>query len=98
MLTSGTMSLILMWQIATLVFGGEYMAKSFAELRREAGYLRQNDLGKALNVDRSTISKWEAGTRYPLTIKLIALSKLLNCTEGDIIAAISNASKQPTLE
>ena len=91
-----------MWQNVTYtivtkrhkhILGGDYMPKNFAELRREAGYLKQNDLSKVLNVDRSTVAKWESGTRYPLTQKLTLLSKLLNCTEGDIIVAIDNAPK-----
>ena len=66
------------------------MTKTFADLRREAGYVKQDDLSKALNLDRSTVAKWESGTRCPPTQKLTLLSKLLNCTESDVIAAINN--------
>ena len=66
------------------------MTKTFADLRREAGYVKQDDLGKALNVVRSTVAKCESGTRCPPTQKLTKLSQLLNCTESDVIAAINN--------
>ena len=66
------------------------MTKNFADLRREAGFLKQDDLSKALDVDRSTVAKWESGTRCPPTQKLTKLSQLLNCTESDVVVAINN--------
>ena len=72
------------------------MTKTFADLRREAGYVKQDDLSKVLNVDRSTVAKWEAGTRCPPTQKLTKLSQLLNCTESDVVAAINNTITSAT--
>ena len=73
------------------------MPKNFAELRREAGYLKQSDLSKVLNVDRSTVAKWESGTRYPSTQKLTLLSKLLNCTLDELVTAIAvTKTRNPT--
>lgn len=40
-----------------------------AEMRKRAG-MRQQDLADALNIDRSTISKWETGEAFPTGNKL----------------------------
>lgn len=62
------------------------------ELRAAAGYT-QKELALSLGVGRSTIAKWEAGIAYPRTPDLPRLAKSLNCTEGEIISAITDARK-----
>lgn len=54
---------------------------SFAEnlrlLRKEKG-ITQEDLAEMLEVSRQAVSKWEAGSGYPETDKLLTISKKLN--------------------
>ena len=61
--------------------------QDLAMLRKNAGYVTQDAFSKAVGVDRSTVAKWETGARCPPTQKLPMLSKLLRCTEGDVISA-----------
>ena len=39
--------------------------------------LLQKDIAKKLNVDRSTVTKWETGEAVPRADKLVELSKIL---------------------
>ena len=52
---------------------------------RESKNMTQDDLGKELNVNRSTIAMWETGQSYPRAEKLIALSRILNCTTDELL-------------
>lgn len=54
-------------------------------LREKAG-ITQGDLGKQLDVDRSTVAKWELGAALPRADKLPALAKALNCTIEELLA------------
>ena len=53
------------------------------ELREKAN-LTQESLAKLINVDRSTIAKWEAGEASPRSDKLPTLANVLNCTIDDL--------------
>lgn len=57
-----------------------YMLK---ELREKAN-LTQESLAKLINVDRSTIAKWETGEASPRSDKLPTLANVLNCTIDDL--------------
>ena len=57
-----------------------YMLK---ELREKAN-LTQESLAKLINVDRSTIAKWETGEASPRSNKLPTLANVLNCTIDDL--------------
>lgn len=57
-----------------------YMLK---ELREKAN-LTQESLAKLINVDRSTIAKWETGGASPRSDKLPTLANVLNCTIDDL--------------
>lgn len=50
-----------------------------ARLRRENNYT-QEQLAEILGVSRQSISKWEQGSSYPETDKLIRLGELFNCS------------------
>lgn len=50
-----------------------------AKLRKEQQYT-QEQLAELLGVSRQAISKWESGTAYPETDKLIRMSELFHCS------------------
>ncbi len=51
---------------------------------REKANISQDDLSKTLNVDRSTISKWETGVASPHTSKLPQIADALGCNIEDL--------------
>ncbi len=51
---------------------------------REKKKLKQEDIAKELNIDRSTVAKWETGESTPRTDKLPILAKILDCTVNDL--------------
>lgn len=51
---------------------------------REKANLTQESLAKLINVDRSTIAKWETGEASPRSDKLPTLANVLNCTIDDL--------------
>ena len=51
---------------------------------RAKNKLTQEKLSEMLNVDRSTIAKWETGEAMPRADKLPEIAKLLNCTIDDL--------------
>lgn len=55
------------------------------ELRLKAKLL-QRDVAEALNVDRSTVAKWEAGESFPRSGKLKALASLYKCSIDELLA------------
>ena len=50
------------------------------KMLREKANLTQESLAKLINVDRSTIAKWETGEASPRSDKLPTLANVLNCT------------------
>lgn len=60
------------------------MAKFLKELREERG-ITQEQLGEALNVSRSLVSKWENGNKVPAVDCLTMLSKFYDITIDEII-------------
>lgn len=66
----------------TSLLGGEKM-NNLKELREKAN-LTQESLAKLINVDRSTIAKWETGEASPRSDKLPTLANVLNCTIDDL--------------
>lgn len=53
------------------------------ELRKRAG-LTQLNLAEHLNVDRSTVAKWESGEVMPTADKLPRIAKVLGCSIDDL--------------
>jgi transcriptional regulator with XRE-family HTH domain len=45
----------------------------------------QEELAELLDVSRQAVSKWEQGTGYPETEKLILLSRVLDCSLDDLL-------------
>ena len=54
------------------------------KLRKENN-ITQEGLADKLNVSRQAVSKWESGTGYPDTEKLIMLSKILNVSLDELV-------------
>ena len=46
--------------------------------------LTQRDLAEIIGVDRTTMGKWELGRSLPRVEKLLALTKILDCSIEDI--------------
>ena len=53
-------------------------------LRKGSG-MTQEDVAKQLNVDRSTVAKWEAGESMPRAQMLPKLAQLFSCTVDDLL-------------
>ena len=47
--------------------------------------LTQKELADKLNVDRSTVAKWELGMSFPKRKVLIELSELFGCTTDELM-------------
>lgn len=58
---------------------------SMKELRERRG-LTQAQIADRLNVDKSSVSKWESGDSAPLRKYRPALCELLGCTEAELLA------------
>lgn len=58
--------------------------KKLKEFRLNAR-MTQEDLAKAVDVDRTTVSCWETGISKPRVDKLLQLSKVLNCNITDLL-------------
>jgi len=56
----------------------------FRKCRLRAG-LRQEAAAAALEVDRSTIAKWETGIAKPRADKLNAIAKLYDCSISELL-------------
>lgn len=59
-------------------------AFNLKHIRQKKG-LTQEQLGKLMNKDYSTIGKWENGTRSPIMEDVIKLSDILNVDIKDLI-------------
>lgn len=56
---------------------------AFVEMRKKKGY-SQGSVAATIGVERSTIAKWETNAAKPRVDHLIALSKLYDCSIGDL--------------
>lgn len=70
-----------------------YMRKTSTEVEdtnikqiREAAGVTQHELAAALEIDRTTVSKWEVGAAKPRAELLPALAAALHCTINDLFA------------
>lgn len=62
--------------------------------------LTQEELGKRLGKDYSTIGKWENGTRSPIMEDVIKIAEYFNVNLSELIASnyVKNTSYTPTEE
>ena len=61
----------------------------FVELRKQAGYPKQEALARALKIDRTTIGKWETGENVPKLKMLPALAKVLGVSIETVVTVFS---------
>ena len=69
------------------------MIKGFAETLRTLRTERkmsQQQLAERVYVNRTTISKWEAGTRFPDAAMIFRLSKCFGVDADKLFEAVSN--------
>lgn len=52
--------------------------------KRESKGLTQEELGKMIGVNRSTVAMWETGEAMPRADKLPELAKILGCSIDDL--------------
>lgn len=62
------------------------MLKLCVKKYRTQNGLRQIDVANAINVDRSTVAKWEIGEAFPRVSILPELAKVLNCTVDELLS------------
>ena len=60
---------------------------SMKELRERRG-LTQAQIADQLNVDKSSVSKWESGTADPSTSNLLALAKLFGVSAEELLKSV----------
>ena len=58
---------------------------NFIKVKREKYKFTQADIAEKLQIDKSTVSKWETGESRPRAEKLIQLAKLFNCTIEELL-------------
>lgn len=54
---------------------------------REKARKTQTEIAERLDVDKSTVSKWETGGSLPRAATLIKLAEVLNCTVDELLDA-----------
>ena len=64
--------------------------KGLVRMRKRAK-LKQQELADLLNVERSTVAKWEIGAAYPRASQLPALAKALQCSIDDLYTESAEA-------
>ena len=61
---------------------------------RKENNVTQEQLADKLNVSRQAVSKWESGTAYPDTEKLIQISKIFNISLDELVNDNKNNSQK----
>ena len=56
----------------------------FKSMRERCG-MTQEALADKLDIERTTVSKWEIGAALPRADKLIQLSKIFNCSVDELL-------------
>lgn len=52
---------------------------------REKNKMTQGDLATRMKITRTSVTKWETGKANPTANRLIALSKIFNCSIDDLL-------------
>jgi len=64
---------------------GNFLSSNLKFLRKQ-NKISQEQLGKRMNKDYSTIGKWEKGTHYPVLDDAYKLSEILNVSIDDLLS------------
>ena len=76
------------------------MSMLFAEIlkriRAEKGF-SQKELAEQLYVTRSTVTRWENGSRMPDTEMILRLAKYLNADVDELLSAASRSDQNPNV-
>lgn len=54
---------------------------------REKNNMTQEQLSSRLNIDRSSVAKWETGEAMPRSDKLPELARIFNCSIDDLFGS-----------
>ena len=71
-------------------------SKTLKRLRTERG-ISQGQLAEQLYVDRSTINRWENGSRLPDNLMIARLSRVLDVGVGMLLSATFDSSASPNV-
>ena len=71
-------------------------AETLKKLRTEKG-LSQRDLAERMYVTRSTIARWENGSRLPDAAMLSRLSGCLDVDAGTLLSAVKESDESPNV-
>ena len=56
------------------------------QVKRTEANLKQEDIARALDIDRSTVAKWETGKSLPRAEMLVRLAKVLRCSIDELMS------------
>ena len=59
-------------------------AENLQNLRKKKN-MTQDELAEKLQVSRQAVSKWESGSGYPETEKIISICEIFNCSMDELI-------------
>ena len=71
-------------------------SKTLKKLRAERG-ISQIQLAERLFVDRSTISRWESGSRIPDNMMIVRISKILDADINNLLNAAAESDEFPNV-
>ena len=71
-------------------------AETLKKLRKEKG-LSQIQLGEKLFVNKSTIARWETGSRLPDASMITRLSKILEVDVGTLLSSAARSDESPNI-
>ena len=73
-----------------------HFADTLKRLRAEAG-LSQRDLAKQIYVTRSTVARWESGSRLPDAAMIYRLAQCLGVDSGTLLSAAAASEENPNV-
>ena len=68
------------------------MAKTFKDIRIDAGYKSRKDLANALNTKKYNIDKWESGIAAPRAQMLPVVARTLKVSIDDLVKTLKQSS------
>lgn len=65
------------------------------QVKRTEANLKQEDIARALDIDRSTVAKWETGKSLPRAEMLVRLAKVLKCSIDELMMSEDRKGANP---